>query len=244
MEITTILTAHQPLYLPWLGFFQKVSMSDKFCLWDDVQFDPNDYQQRNYFKNPNGPCMITVPIKSKENRNKIKDVRIENQHKWKRIHLNTILVSYSKSPYFESYFDFFKKTYSNNWDSLVDLDSHIMEYLFKELGMAVDIIKASALRFEGEKTARIINMCNQLDADIYIFGTLGKNYADLELFEKAGIKPYFQEYKHPTYPQLYGDFVPNLSVLDLLFNCGEKSYDILTGENPSRDDIANMFGGI
>lgn len=245
MEITKILTAHQPLYLPWLGFFQKVSMSDKFCLWDDVQFDPNDYQHRNKFKNPNGVTTMTVPIKTKGYRDKtIKDMSIENQHNWKRIHSNTLIVSYSKAPFFESYSDFFKKTYDRNWDTIVDLNIHLLNYLFKELGMEIDIITASTQNFEGQKTSRIIDMCNKLNADTYIFGAMGKDYADLDLFSKSGINPYFQDYKHPIYPQLWGDFIPNLSVLDLLFNCGEKSYDILTGENPSRDDIANMFGVI
>ena len=242
--MTTILTAHQPLYMPWLGFFQKVAMSDKFCLWDDVQFDPNDYQQRNHLKNPNGSCLISVPVKSKNVRTKIEDVHIENQHKWKRIHLNTLLISYAKAPYFESYSDFFKQTYAKKWDRLLDLDIHILEYLFKELGMVVEITTASSLRFEGQKTSRIIDMCNRFDADIYIFGALGRDYADLDLLEKARIKPHFQEYVHPTYPQLYGSFVPNLSVVDLLFNCGEKSYGILTSGNPTHDDLVKMMGGL
>lgn len=243
--MVTILTAHQPLYMPWLGFFQKVSMSDKFCLWDDVQFDPNDYIHRNRLKNPNGACMITVPIKSKGHREKtIKDMEIENQHNWKRVHWNTIFFSYSKAPYFESYSDFFKKTFNDNWVSLVDIDVHILEYLFKELSMNVDIIKASEQSFEGAKTERIIDMCRKLGADIYIFGTLGKDYADLDLFKKAGIKPYFQDYKHPIYPQLWGDFIPNLSVLDLLFNCGEKSYRILSSGNPTRADIVKLLEGL
>lgn len=243
--MVTILTAHQPLYLPWIGFFQKVSMSDKFCLWDDVQFDPNDFINRNYLKNPNGVCMITIPIKSKGYREKtIKDMHIENQHNWRRIHWNTFVVSYSKSPYFESYSDFFKKTFDKKWDDLLDIDVHILEYLFKEMGMKVEIIMASKQTFEGTKTARIIDMCNKLNSDIYIFGAMGKGYADLDLLKKAGVKPYFQDYKHFVYPQLWGDFIPNLSVVDLLFNCGEKSYNILTNDNPTRDDIEKMFRGI
>ncbi|NPE27407.1 WbqC family protein [Methanococcoides sp. SA1] len=243
--MTTVLTAHQPLYIPWLGFFQKVSMSDKFCLWDDVQFDPNDYQNRNRLKNPNGECMITVPIKTKGYREKtIGDMQIENQHNWQRIHLNTINISYAKAPYFESYSDFFKKTFERKWDKLVDLDEHILEYLFKELGMNVDIIRSSDLKLEGAKSSRIIDMCNKLEADIYIFGTLGKEYADLDKFKQANITPYFQEYKHPSYSQLWKDYTPNLSVLDLLFNYGENSYGILTANNPTREDVIKFAGGV
>ena len=241
--MVTILTAHQPLYMPWLGFFQKVSMSDRFCLWDDVQFDPNDFQHRNRLKNPNGTCIITVPIKSKGYREKtIRDMYIENQHNWKRVHWNTVSVSYSKSPYYDSYSDFFKKTFETTWERLIDLDVHILEYLFKELGMDVKIIIASQQEFKDTKSARIIDMCKKLNADVYIFGAMGKDYADLELFKKEGIMPYFQSYNHPVYPQLWGDFIPNLSVLDFLFNCGEKSYDILTSGNPTRDDIEKIHG--
>lgn len=242
--MVTVLTAHQPLYLPWLGFFHKVTMSDKFCLWEDVQFDPKDFINRNRIKNPNGWAWMTVPILAKGYREKtIMDMYIDNSQNWRHDHWNSILVSYGKkAPYFESYRDFFEKTYKKNWDKLVDLDEHFLKYLLKELGISVEFLKASEQKFEGKKSDRVLDMCVKLGADVYIFGELGKDYADVKDFEKKGVKVYFQKYNHPVYPQLYGEFVSHLSIIDLLFCFGEKSYDILMRDNPTKEDLIKMLG--
>lgn len=240
--MATILTAHQPLYLPWLGFFHKVAMSDIFCLWEDVQFSPNDFIHRNRIKNPNGPMWITVPILTKGHREKtIKDMYIDNNQKWRRVHWNSILVSYSKTaPYFNSYNDFFEKIYKTKWDKIVDLDEYLLKYLLKELGISVKFIKASEQNFEGEKSDRVLDMCVKLGVDMYIFGEMGKGYADVKEFKKKGINVYFQNYKHPVYPQPYGDFISHLSIVDLLFCYGEKSYDIIMKNNPTKDDLIKI----
>jgi len=237
--LSTILTAHQPLYIPWLGFFHKVSMSDIFCLWDDVQFSPTDYMHRNRIKHPNGAIWMTIPIHTQGHREKvINEMYIDNSQKWRHIHWSSLVVAYGKkAPYFESYSNFFEGVYKKNWDKLSELDEYILKYLFKELGITTKFIKASDCSFNGKKSERVLDMCNKLYADMYIFGELGKDYADRELFSKNGIQILFQKYKHPEYPQLYGNFISHLSVLDLLFCFGEKSYDIITQKNPTREDL-------
>lgn len=241
--MSTILTAHQPLYIPWLGFFQKVSMSDVFCLWDDVQFSPNDYIHRNRIKSPNGPIWLTVPVHTKDHREKtINDMCIDNSQNWRRVHWNSLMVAYgNKGPYFESYNNFFEQVYKKDWEKLADLDEYILTYLLKELGISVTFLKASEQQFEGKKSDRVLDMCIKLGADLYIFGEMGEDYADRDLFSDKGIKILFQNYKHPEYPQLYGDFISHLSVLDLLFCFGEKSYDILTRKNPKKEDLIKKF---
>lgn len=241
--MTLVLTAHQPLYIPWLGFFQKVSMSDVFCLWDDVQFSPNDYIQRNRIKSPNGPLLLTIPILTKDHREKtIKDMRIDDTKNWQRIHWNSLKVSYeNKAPYFESYNNFFREVYEKQWEYLADLDEYILKYLLKELGISVTFIKASEIKFDGKKSERVLDMCIKLGADIYIFGETGEEYADKTSFQQSEVKLYFQKYKHPIYPQLYGNFESHLSVLDLLFCFGEKSYDILTRKNPTKEELLKKF---
>jgi hypothetical protein len=240
--MTTILTAHQPLYLPWLGFFHKVAMSDIFVFMDDVQFINDDYIHRNKIKMPTGWIWLTVPILSKEHLNKkIKDMQIDNDKNWNKKHWKSISSNYAKAPYFESYKDFFENIYEKKWDNLADLDECLLKYLLKELKISVKLIKASEQNFEGKKSDRILDMCMKLGADAYIFGELGKNYADVEDFENKGVKVYFQKYVHPVYSQLHGDFVSHLSIIDLLFCYGEKSYDILMRENPTRDDLINIL---
>lgn len=241
--MVSVLTAHQPLYMPWLGFFQKVSMSDVFCLWDDVQFTPDGYIHRNRIKGPNGPMLLTVPVHMKNYyETTINNIHIDNSQKWKKAHWNSIIVSYAKkAPYFKSYSDFFEDVYRRDWDVISDLDEHLLKYLFKELRINVEFIKASDLHFEGKKSDRILDMCNQLKADMYIFGEGGEKYADKAMFQEKGMKIYFQKYRHPEYPQLYGNFVPNLSVLDLLFCYGEKSADILKADNPGKEHLIKKY---
>jgi len=230
-----ILTAHQPLYLPWLGLFHKISMSDVFCLWGDVQFSPNDFIHRNRIKGPNGSILLTVPIKSHGHREKtINGMEIDNTKNWRKKHWKSMFLNYKNAPYFESYGDFFRKTYEKEWRSISALDEHILKYLLKELGISVKFLRASECGFEGTKSARVLDMCKKLGADTYIFGMMGKDYADAKEFKKAGVELCFQSYKHPIYPQLHGDFLPNMSVVDLLFCMGEKSYSILTKGNPKK----------
>jgi hypothetical protein len=242
--MATILTAHQPLYLPWLGFFHKVSVSDLFCLWDDVQFSPNDYIHRNRIKGPNGWLWLTVPIHAKGHREKtIREMLIDNSKNWRKVHWNSLRVSYEKkAPFFDSYSEFFDGIYKRSWERLVDLDEYVLKYLFQEFGISVKIVKASDQHFEGAKADRVLNMCRKLSADLYVFGELGEDYADTGRFLENNVKVYFQKYRHPVYPQLYGDFVSHLSAVDLLFCFGDKSYDIITRDNPGKEDLIKKFG--
>jgi hypothetical protein len=167
---------------------------------------------------------------------------IDNSQNWRRVHWNSLVVSYGrKAPFFESYNNFFEDVYKKNWEKITDLDEYILKYLLKELGISISFLKASDLHFAGKKSERVLDMCIKTGADLYIFGEMGEDYADKTLFEQKGVKLYFQTYKHPVYPQLYGNFISHLSVLDLLFCFGEKSYDILTGKNPKKEDLIKKF---
>jgi len=234
----TVLTAHQPLYLPWLGFFHKIACSDIFCLWDDVQFCSKDFIHRNKIKNPNGPMWLTVPMHTKGYRNKvINEMMIDNSKPWTKKQWKSIEISYQKAPYFDSYKDFFEDLYGRKWEKIAELDEYIIRYLLKEIGIDVELLKASNMNFEGKKSERVLDMCKKIGADIYIFGELGKDYAKIEDFEKENVKIYFQNYNHPVYPQLFGDFVSHLSVIDLLFNRGEKSLEHIMNDNVTKNDI-------
>lgn len=238
-----VLTAHQPLYLPWLGFFQKVSMSDTFCLWDDVQFTNDSFIHRNSIKSPNGPVLLTVPIHMENFKDKtIRDMDIDNTQAWSSKHWNTISTAYgSSAPYFESYRDFFEDVYKRKWEKIIDLDEYLIKHLFKELKISVDYVKASDIGFEGKKNDRILDMCVKMNSDILIFGQSGETYADLTKYREAGKALHFQKYRHPKYPQLYGPFVPNLSIVDLLFCYGEKAGEILAKNNPTRQELISKY---
>ena len=233
-----ILTAHQPVYLPWLGLFHKIALADKFVFFDQVQYVPKDWISRNQIKTQNGPVMLTVPVLRKGYLNKkIAEIEVNNDVPWARKHWKTILLSYGKSQYFKQYVDFFEDIYSRKWDLLADLNLYMLKWFLQTLGINVPVERAGEYNFEGSKSALVLDMCLKLGAEIYIFGALGRDYVDVDAFLKAGVQPIFQSYRHPVYKQLHGDFLPYMSIIDLLFNEGPNSLDILMSGNINKDDV-------
>ena len=230
-----ILTAHQPVYLPWLGLFHKIAMADVFVSYDDVQYCPKDYQNRNKIWTLQGPLWLTVPVR--HNRwgpgSKICDVQILQRQLWLRKHWKSILYSYRKAAYWNEYGPALQRRFYASYYSckLAPLNDDMLRWFLDVLGIKVEFKRASELELKGEKSARVLDMCQKLGADTYIFGALGRDYADVAAFEKAGIKVILQDYQHPVYSQFGGDFVPNLSIIDLLFHHGPKAKQILMGQS-------------
>lgn len=226
-----ILTAQQPGYLPWLGLFEKISRADTVVLLDTVQYSRNSFDNRNLVKTQDGPRWLTVPVLSKGHLEKrLYDIEINHQKAWVRKHLATVSAAYSKAPYWEEQQGWLPSILrAGPWHSLSRLTSYMLRIYLHHLGLKVRLLKASNYDFTGTKSDLLIDMCQQLGATKYVFGAQGRNYADRAAFDKAGIEVEFQAYQHPVYPQLHGGFVPNMSVLDLLFNCGPESLTILKG---------------
>ena len=236
------MTAHQPLYIPWIGFFHKVICSDIFCLLDGVQFEPSSFMNRNKIKIKNGELLLTVPILMKGYlTKKTYEIQIDEKQKWQKKHWESIKLAYVKAPYFESYKNDFEEIYKKNWEKLRDLNEYIIKYFLKEFKIDVDFVRCSDLGITGNKSLRLVNICKKMDADMFIFGSGGKNYADVNLFKTEKINVYFQNYNHPIYPQLYGNFIPNLSIIDLLFNCGENSKSIIEKGNINKNDLKQII---
>lgn len=236
-----ILTAHQPVYLPWLGLFHKIALSDTFCDFDDVQYLKKDWNSRNKIKTPSGAIWLTVPVLSTGHREKkIREIEIDNSSDWRRKHWKSIYLNYKKTVYFNRYADFFENVYKKDWQYLTDLNTYMLKWFLNELRIKVVYHKASELHFEGYKSDLVLDMCKKLKADLYIFGILGKEYAEQDKFINEGINLYFQDYKHPVYPQLCGEFIPYVSIIDLLFNCGDKSLDILMSGNTTKQELIAM----
>lgn len=234
-----ILTAHQPLFLPYLGHFAKIAASDVFVYLDTVSYSKWGWKSRNKIRTSGGSLWLVVPILTHGHHNQVlNQIKIDNSQKWRKEHLKAIEMSYSKAPYFESYIDFFRDIYKKEWTYLSDLNESLIRFFIKELGIDVEFVKASSLPFnlEGEKSDLVLDLCKKMKADVFIFGKTGKTYAKVEDFESSGIKVVFQDYKHPEYFQIHGDFIPYMSIIDLLFNCGPKSLEILMSrQSPVRD---------
>tara|TARA_Y100000748_G_scaffold272227_1_gene246030 strand:- start:1238 stop:1975 length:738 start_codon:yes stop_codon:yes gene_type:complete len=236
-----ILTAHQPVYLPWLGLFHKISLSDTYVFFDEVQYLPKDWMNRNYIKTKNGPTWLTVPVLRKGHRDlKTSEIKINNSMNWQQKHFSSIKLNYKKTTYYDNYISFFEEIYSKSWEYLSELNEYMLHWFLKELKIDVNFLRASDLDLEGKKSDLVLDMCKKLQASTYIFGSLGRNYANLSSFNENKIKVFFQEYIHPNYSQGNGEFIPNMSIIDLLFNCGPKSSEVILSNNVSYDELKNM----
>jgi hypothetical protein len=224
-------TIHQVNYLPWIGFFSKIQASDVFILLDTVDYVKNNWQNRNKIKTPQGWCYMTIPIPREHYRTKFNNVRLPRDSKWAVNHMKTLITSYSRAPYYKHYAPLLKSIYDDvpNIEYLDDLNSRFIFLFMKELGINTKIVRASELKIEDDlnATSLLVALLNTIDADKYISGVGGKNYLDETAFKEAGIKLVYHEYMTPEYSQLWGEFIPNLSIVDLAFNMGEESYEII-----------------
>lgn len=222
----------QPGYLPWLGFFEQMARVDRFVIYDDVQYDRGGWRNRNRVKTARGVRWLTVPVHAPyRDAARVMDVRIDNRTDWRRKHLLTLLQSYARAPHLARYAGLLEETYARTWESLVELDLHLVGSLAALLGIDPGkMVRASTLGVAGEREERLLGICARLGADAFYEGAAGRGYLDAGRFAAAGVRLEYQEYRHPVYPQLHGDFVSHLSVVDLLFNCGDDSRAFLLGE--------------
>jgi hypothetical protein len=233
------LTAHQTAYLPWAGLIHKILLADKYVFFDDVVMSNDDFERRNRIKTANGEIWLTVPLKSKGYRDKkLYELEIDNSQRWRKKHWDSIRFAYGKAPYCDEYESFFNELYQREWQYLCEFNECFLIWVLDLLKINVEYCRASDLHFEGQKSDLVLDMCKKLGADMYIFGAQGEGYADKAAFERAGIRLYFQQYNHPTYPQLWGEFKPCMSIIDLLFNVGaEKAREIIQEGNISKKEL-------
>ena len=218
-----IVAVHQPQYLPWLGYFEKICRADTFCYLDSVQYKKNDWQNRNRIKTSQGWQWLTVPVRF-QFPEKICEVKINSTLNWRKKHLQALVTNYRRAPFFDQFIGVFEQIYATDWEFLAGLNIHAIERLKTALGMhQKPAIQSSQLELREDPTDRLIDICKAVRADTYLSGRDGIQYMDLERFKENGITVIMQDFKHPVYPQNFGGFESNMSVVDLLFNCGPGS---------------------
>jgi hypothetical protein len=229
-----IVAAHQPSYLPWLGYLDKLAKSDVFVVMDDLQYEPQNFQNRNRVKLNHGPAWLTVPVERGHQTDRICDKRIRNdgnpKEHWQRRTWLTLRTHYGRAPHFGRYAEALEDVYTRRWDRLVELDLHVLELARGWFGIDQPILRGSTLGLSGERTDRIIDLCRKVGARVYLSGAgASTEYLDVDAMRRAGIAVMWQRFAHPTYPQRYPTlgFMPHLAFLDLLLNCGPDSRDIL-----------------
>jgi len=236
---TNTVAILQPGYLPWLGFFDQMQKADVFVYLDDVQFDKHGWRNRNRIKSSNGQaCWLTVPIRHRgKGKPLINEVEIDGRSRWTRKHIETLQQSYAAAPYLEPYLGQLTEILSKDWEQLIELNWAITRLLMSWLNIKTPIVWASAINVNCGSTERLVQICKELDATCYLTGDAARAYLDIDLFSLENIDVTWHDYLHPQYPQLHGDFLPYLSVIDLILNCGDSSSNTLKAAHSSTGQI-------
>ena len=222
----------QPSYLPWIGYFEQMERADQFVFLDDVQYTRRDWRNRNKIRTNEGWTWLTVPVQQKNLYTQLlKDTRIDNSTNWSKKHRAAIRFNYSNAPFFENYYPYFDSVYQKRWEFLLDLCYETTGYLKEVLKITTQTFKSSTISVEGGKADRILNLCQKMGATHYLTGGLAHDYLSGDNFSQKGVELEYQEYDHPRYSQQYSGFIPNMSLVDLLFNAGDKSLDVLMNWN-------------
>jgi len=224
------IAIHQPNFIPWAGYFYKLLCADKFIFFDTVQFPRGkSYCSRAKIKTPGGERWLTVPVSSKGKLLPIRDVQIAGDS-WIKKHLGTIKGAYGKAPFFTTFISDIRNLYHTAPPLIADLNIELITYLSSVLGAKTELIRASSLNVPLNQTDNyIVTLVKSMGGTVYITGQGEgtKRYMNERLFCKTGIQVEYLHYKDVRYPQLWGDFVPGLSTLDVLLNTGPQARDII-----------------
>lgn len=223
-----IVAIHQPNFLPWLGFFYKMLKADRFVFLDSVPFSKGSYTNRVKIKTAQGVQWLTVPVLTKgKSAQTIAEVATNTEVCWRDRVVKTLEGSYGKCNCFWDYFPDLRDIITTHTDSLVHLNLKLIRHIMVWLEIDVPVLQSSRMLIAGTSTRRLINICKHCSADTYLSGAGGNGYQDESVFNREGVKLCYSDFVHPTYPQRFDKFVPGLSIVDLLFNCGPDSRRIL-----------------
>nr|CAD6436787.1 WbqC-like protein [Rhizobium sp. Q54] len=215
----------QSNYIPWKGYFDLIAAVDEFVLYDDMQYTRRDWRNRNQIKTPQGVSWLTVPVKVKGKYHQtVRETEIDGQA-WAAAHWKAIVLNYRKAPCFNEIASLIEPVYQRN-DHLFlsQLNRDLLEVICGYLGITTRITNSWDYYLVGGKSERLAELCLQAGGAEYISGPAAKEYIDENTFKERGLKLSWFDYRgYPEYPQLWGDFVHAVTVLDLLFNCGKDS---------------------
>ena len=226
-----IISIHQPNYLPWMGFFDKIARSDIFVIFDNIQFPrgKQHFGHRNLIKTDGEPKWLTVPLNGKSELKNFNEIEI-NHNGWNDNHLNLIKNFYRKSKYFNVYYGDLESILKVNHKTLSDLNSALIKYFLNVMDIKTQLVFCSEIcPNEVSGGDRIMYLLKKLNATKYISGTGpgSMRYINEQEFKDNNIELIWQHYNHPKYTQLYGDFKQYMCIIDLLFNEGTNSKNII-----------------
>lgn len=223
---------HQLHYLPWLRYFHKILRCDTFIVLDNIQYNKNGWQNRNRIKTANGPVLLTVPVHA-QYQARLDEIAIDGTAKWRAKHWRAIHQAYAKAPHFDAYGPELEAIYAEPWTRLNDLNSAMLHMFLEQLGISTRVVYASDLKVPGEATDRLVNLIHAVIGTSYYSGAYAlEAYLDASTLDAAGIALELQEWHSPEYPQCYDGYTPDLSIVDLIMNCGPESRAVLERGGP------------
>ncbi|NQY95240.1 MAG: WbqC family protein [Campylobacteraceae bacterium] len=215
----------QSNYIPWKGYFDLINMVDEFILYDDMQYTRRDWRNRNKIKTSSGLKWLSIPVDVKGKYfQKISETKI-SESDWGKKHWSILKQHYSKTKYFKDYKDVFEDLYLNCDEMyLSQINYKFIKVVCKILGITTKIRWSSEFKLMDGQTEKLLGICKNCDADIYLSGATAKDYFDEELSEKENIKVEWMDYSgYDEYTQLFSPFEHGVSILDLIFNEGTKA---------------------
>ncbi len=229
----------QSNYIPWKGVFDIINQVDTFVFLEDVQYTEHDWRNRNKIITKDGVKWITAPVNhSKKRGQKICDAEINDKINWQRKHYNAFNLNYSKAPYFKEYSWIIDDLYnSQKWNKISDFNIYAIKLIGKELKIKTKFLNSLDLKVKGIKDDRIIEICKSLNATHYLSGPAAQNYIMPEKFEKANIQLEYMKYEYPRYNQLYEPFNHYVTILDLIFNCGQDAPYYIWGWREEKGEV-------
>jgi WbqC-like protein len=225
-----IIAIHQPHYLPWLGYFNKIVKADILVFLDTVQFIRNGFQNRNRIKTSTGPAWLSVPCVHTGSLQTLVEQRIANDVNWVEKHWNLITTNYRRAPFYSFACDHLRPIYERRFDSLVELNISLVTALASALLINYTYVRSSQLGLPDlHKSELLAEICRRMGADEYLSGIGATDYLDPEPFERVGVRVRWQNFEHPRYQQCWASqgFIYNLSAIDLLANAGPDSSRVL-----------------
>ncbi len=229
--IGTIL---QPTYIPWLGYFEMIDKSDIFVVYDHVQFVKKSWHHRNKIKNNNGELLLSLPTKHTHLKTPIYDISLSSEYE--RVlnnHWMSISYSYKNSRFFCDYSESLSALYMSKYSTLMELTVTFIKYFCEQMGINTHFEYSSNLILDNQLTngtEKVADICKQVNISTLYDANAAKDIIDIKILNNNNINVIFQNYQHPIYSQMFGKFIPYLSIIDLIMNEGDKSLGIIRGK--------------
>ncbi len=233
------IAAIQSSFIPWRGYFDFLGSVDQFVFLDDVQYTARDWRNRNKIKTPKGAEWVTVPVIHDRREQRIDESRILQEGDWRKKIIGSWRCNYRAAKYYDTGLALLECVEDKSYSTISQLNISLIRRVCEYLNINTPMILSSELDLQGNKTKRLIDMLKKLNATAYLSGSSADIYLDKELFRRNNIRLEYKSYDYMPYFQLWGDFIGEVTVLDLIANCGAESRELIRSKTPNRIIINN-----